>query len=112
MREISIELWVSALCRRAQLGGAFATVVRRGDRERGDVLIKVRTPDGQARLFTPGVSADGSAVFDVVPARGESLPEAEADAMIERRTGYDRDLWVVEIEDRDGRHFLTESVRD
>ena len=32
------------------------------------------------------------------------------DELIRRRRQYDPDLWVIEIEDREGRHFLTETV--
>jgi hypothetical protein len=34
--------------------------------------------------------------------------EAEVDATISRQRGYDPDLWVVEVEDRKGRHLLDE----
>jgi hypothetical protein len=34
--------------------------------------------------------------------------EAEVDAAIARQRGYDPDLWVVEVEDRQGRHLLDE----
>ncbi|MFV2038579.1 MAG: DUF1491 family protein, partial [Paracoccaceae bacterium] len=34
--------------------------------------------------------------------------EAEVDAALARQHGFDPDLWVLEVEDRDGRHLLDE----
>jgi hypothetical protein len=39
-----------------------------------------------------------------------SHEESELDAYVQKALRTDPDLWVVEIEDREGRHFLTEAV--
>jgi hypothetical protein len=106
-REIPSHLWVSALVRSAGLGGAFATVVHRGDEQRGDVLIKVTSERGKARLYAPAFNPEGPTEFE----RLAPEDEAEVDAMIAKRLKADRDLWVIEIEDRAGRHFIAETVR-
>jgi hypothetical protein len=105
---ISTDIWVSALIRRAEMGGAFATVARKGDPRAGAVLVKVvDRRHGSVRLYAEATRADGERVW-MRPARGEQ--EVELDAYVERAVRIDPDLWVVEIEDVEGRHFLTEPV--
>lgn len=111
-REIPAHIWVSALIRRAQLAGAFATIVHRGDAERGDVVVKVMHERGRARLYAPAFNPGGPTEFEALPAGGADADEAEVEALIAKRLKMDRDLWVIEIEDREGRHFITERVRE
>ena len=110
-RDLPAHLWTAALLRRAQLGGAFAVVVHRGDAERGDVLLKVLRAPGQARLYAPAFNPDGPVEFETLPAGDADVAEEEVDRLIAGRLKSDRDLWVIEIEDKQGRHFLTEPVR-
>lgn len=102
-------LWVSALIRRAELGGAFATVARKGDETAGAVLVKIYNPsDRSARLYAEAVAGPQGERRWMQPRPGAT--EADLDAHAERQARYDPDLWVVEIEDRQGRTFLTEPV--
>ena len=104
---LSSDLWVSALIRRVEIGSASAVVVRRGDTRAGTVIVKAyNTSTRQARLFTEAFGSDGDRLW-IQPVAGT---ESELDAYVERQIGFDPDLWVVEIEDRLGRHFLTERV--
>ena len=107
-REIAAHIWVSALLRRASGAGAFATIVHRGDEDRGDVLVKVMRGRDEARLYAPAFNPEGPSEFERLAAEDEP----GVDALIARRRASDRDLWVIEIEDREGRHFLTETVRE
>ncbi|OYW28497.1 MAG: hypothetical protein B7Z44_08220 [Caulobacter sp. 12-67-6] len=107
---LSTDIWVSALIRRAELGGAFATVARKGDAKAGAVLVKaVDRRENRARLFAEATRGDGER-FWMQPTKSDFEPDL--DAYAQRAARIDPDIWVIEIEDRDGRHFLTEAVED
>ena len=105
---LSTDLWASALIRRAEQGGAFAAVIRKGDPRAGAVLVKVVSRRaGLVRLYSQALRGDGETVW-MQPQ--PDADEAALDAYIERSARIDPDLWVVEIDDNAGRHFLTETV--
>jgi hypothetical protein len=104
---LSADIWVSALLRRVTQAGSFAYIARRGDKSYGAVLVKVlnlRTRD----LYVLREAQKGEETVWMRPV--ETLTEADLDAWIARQAKYDPDIWVVEIEDAEGRHFLTEPV--
>ena len=49
------------------------------------------------RMFTAGLK--------IQPA-----PEADIEARIARELNFDPDVWVIEVEDREGRNFLDDLV--
>ena len=103
-------IFVSALIRRCQVEGCYATLVRKGAEEAGAIFVKVARLDGTAALYGPAPqsafdeSFPADRKFSVLVAPGS--PEAEADARIARELKFDPDIFVLEIEDRQGRHFL------
>jgi hypothetical protein len=105
---LATDIWVGALIRRAEQGGAFPTVVRKGDIRAGAVLVKIlNRADGVTRLYSEATRGDGERVW-MRPLPSED--EDEVDRYIERAVRIDPDIWVVEIDDRQGRHFLVEAV--
>jgi hypothetical protein len=105
---LSTDIWVSALIRRAELEGAFGTVIRKGDPRGGAVLVKaLDRRAGCARLYAEAIRGDGERVW-MSPVK--AIDEAALDAYIDRTVRFDPDIWVIEIDDRSGRHFLTEPV--
>jgi hypothetical protein len=105
---LSTDIWVGALIRRAEIGGAFAVVVRKGDPRAGAVLVKVLNRGaGGVTLYSEATKGDGDRVW-MQPVNSHEEPDL--DRYIERAIRIDPDVWVVEIEDREGRHFLVEPV--
>ena len=104
-------IWVAAYVRRCHLEGAFAVVRRKGAEEAGAIFIKITRLDGTAALYAPapqtsfGEAKPADRLF--VPVLKQTFePEAAAEAKIAREIEFDPDIWVVEVEDRSGRHFL------
>lgn len=100
---LTAQFWVQAYLARLRLMDIPAFVVAHGDDTGGAVLIKLNTLDGQAVAFTRS--------FDLMTGARQwqeltSGSEQDVDASITRQRGFDPDLWVVEVEDRAGRHLL------
>ena len=100
---LTAEFWVGAYLRRLQRFDIPAFVTRRGDNTAGAVLIKMNTLDGQASLWQRSYDLMTGERRWMMLADG---PEAEIDAAATRQAGFDPDLWVIEVEDREGRHLL------
>ena len=108
-------IWVAAYIRRCNGEGAFAVVRRRGAEEAGAIFIKLNRLDGTAELFAP---APQTAFDDARPAdRAFSRPfgkdpvaEEKVEDKLAKEARFDPDVWIVEVEDRNGRHFIENIV--
>jgi hypothetical protein len=108
-------IWVSAYVRRCYVEGVFAAIRRRGAEDAGAIFIKVNRLDGTADVYGPApqsafaeehpVDRAFSAAMKTMPA-----PDAEAEASLGRQIRFDPDVWIIETEDRAGRHFLDRVV--
>lgn len=104
-------IWVAAYIRRCNGAGAFAAVRRRGADEAGAIFIKINRLDGTADIFGPApqTAFDESHPIDRAFCPGlavQPVPEADAEAYLQKQIRFDPDVWIVEIEDRAGRHFI------
>lgn len=103
------EIWVQAFTRRCNVEGKYCTIVAKGAAEAGAVFVMVNRLDGRFHLLGP---APGPA-FDEQGDRRfiEELPfpatESEVNALLNRRKKFDSDIWIVEVEDRNGTAGLT-----
>lgn len=102
-------IWVKAWLRRAQVEGAFAAVVHKGDADAGAVILVINHLNGTAMALGQVTQMDGTRAWRRL--LGEApVPEAEVTALIARERGRDRDLWVLEVEDRQGHTFVDDPV--
>ena len=96
-------LWVRAYLKRLELAFIPAYVTAHGHAEAGAILVKCATLDGRARALHRSYDlATGQRAW-VTLAEG---PEPEVDAAIARQRKFDPDLWVIELESREGRTLL------
>ncbi|WP_370229126.1 DUF1491 family protein [Cognatishimia sp.] len=105
MTRLTADFWVSAYLNRLRLYEIPAFVVTHGDDTAGAVLVKLNTLDGNARAFQRSFDLMSGERAWMVLAEG---PEPEVDAALTKQRSFDPDLWVIEVEDRQGRHLLDE----
>ncbi|MFG6595287.1 DUF1491 family protein [Sulfitobacter sp. 1A13368] len=105
MARLTARFWVDAYLARLRLQDIPAFVVAHGDDTGGAVLVKLATLDGRAVLFQRSFDLMSGERKWVELAAGA---EGEVDATVTRQRSFDPDLWVIEVEDRAGRHLLDE----
>ncbi len=109
MTRLTARFWVDAYLARLRFQEIPAFVTAHGDDTAGAVLVKLNTLDGQAEAFHRSydlMSGDRKWISLAVGA------EADVDLAISKQRGFDPDLWVIEVEDRAGRHLLDEPGLD
>lgn len=104
------DIWVAAYLRRVAVAGAAVALRRRGAAEAGAIWIKVDRLDGRAALYGPAPQSEsGERGVERLWLRAHAQDWIAPDE-IERRMGreidFDFDLWLIEVEDRDGRCWL------
>jgi hypothetical protein len=101
-------IFVRALTRRAEVAGASAFVVRMGSEEAGAVILRVNRLDGTCLVLNQARDGKGDLVW--AQPLGGWTSEGRAQEWCVRQVTFDPDLWIVEIEDRQGRAFVDEPI--
>jgi hypothetical protein len=109
MTRLTTEIWVAAYLTRLRLDTTPAFIVQKGDGTAGAVLVKVNTLDGSASCYQRSFDLISGDRRWVVLSEGD---EAMVDESVAKQKGFDPDIWVIEIETKEGHHLLDEPGLD
>lgn len=95
------------MIRAVETAGGFATVLRKGHREAGAILLVLIEKGANPRVFEamPSVVAgrEWLCTRRDDPEKPHELPD-----YLDRRAGDDPDLWIVELDIAQGERFIPE----
>ena len=100
-------LEVSALLRAVEAAGGFGTVLSKGERDAGSILIVTTERGGNARLWERMPRIDGARMFKMVRTQ-EAEKKEEFSDYLTRRTARDPDLWLIELDIADPERLIAE----
>jgi hypothetical protein len=101
-------IFVRALIRRVEVAGASAYVVRKGSEEAGAVYLKLSRLNGTCTILEQIRRGAGDLAW--MKPIGEAVDEDRAKTYFDKQIRFDPDMWIVEIEDREGRAFVDEPI--
>ena len=119
-------MWVSAFLKKVNNNGASAVLLRRGEETAGAIYVKVAKLDKTAYLYSPAPFFMFEEALQAKNSHGPleidrcwhsefgATPQAEfdVDEFLRQQIDYDKDIWVIEVEDPQGRHFLDDQLID
>jgi hypothetical protein len=102
-------LEVASILRRTAAAGDFATILRRGDPERGSLLLIVSSRGRHVASLERVLSLEGGYGWQAVgPA--ESASSTEIADFLARRARFDEDLWAIELDIAEPERFIAETT--
>lgn len=98
-------LEVSGLIRRVQAEGGFATVINKGERDAGTIMVVLTENGANTRAYERMPQLDGTRQWTCSKRQDTEKPW-EISEFIARRAEQDPDIWVVELDIADGERFI------
>jgi hypothetical protein len=97
----------AGLIRRAEADGDFATIIKRGDPDRGAILLLVSSRGRHVACLERMPTLDGYQWVSIGPS--ESAGSDEIRDFLAKRTRFDADLWAIELDIAEPERFIAET---
>jgi len=101
-------LEAASLLRRAEADGGFGTIVKRGDPDRGSLILLVSSRGEHCACFERALSPDGDYRWQRVGPPSGADPAALAD-WSQKRVRFDEDLWLIDLDVAEPERFIVET---
>jgi len=98
-------LEAAGLIRAVEAAGGFATVVAKGERDAGTLLVVCAERGAAATAYERMPQADGSRAWTLSRQQDPENPQEFWD-YCDRRRRQDDDLWIVELDIADAQRFI------
>lgn len=98
-------LEASAILRLAESQGGYATVLAKGERDAGTILLVMLCRGKAAALYERMPQRDGSRLFIATKLESPENPQ-EFSEYLARRRGQDHDMWLIEVDIADPERFV------
>jgi hypothetical protein len=106
---LSPSVEAAGLIRRAEAEGGFGTILRKGDPERGSLLLVIRSRDRQIGCLERMLAPDGEYRW-TASGPGEAELAEDLAEFLTRRIKYDDDLWLIELDIAHPERFIAETT--
>ena len=100
---------VAGFLRTVQANGDFATVIRKGDKERGSLLLLIGSRGRHVACLERLLDRDGRYHGQAI-GPGESADSAKVADFLGKRARFDEDLWVIELDVAQPERFIAETA--
>ena len=102
-------LEAAGMIRRAEAQGDFATIIKKGDPDRGALLLVISSRGRHAACLERVLTLEGGYRWQAV-GPGESSGSDEIREFLAKRTRFDADLWAIELDVAEAERFIAETT--
>jgi hypothetical protein len=109
MSRLATSVEAAGIIRRAETNGDFGAILRKGDPDRGSLIIVVRSRGTYVASLARTLALDGEYRWE---SAGPASPAAEEEVaqFLARRAGFDPDLWLIELDVAQPERFIAETT--